>query len=49
MPDLTFQIEGASWASLTATPQIAFKLRLTNLNQGKPFTRSHCTARFNSR
>ncbi len=35
MPDLTFQIEGASVGEFTATPQIAFKLRLTNLTSGE--------------
>jgi hypothetical protein len=32
MPDLTFQIEGAEVAAFAATPQINFKLRVTNLD-----------------
>lgn len=32
MPDLDFQIEGAAVGEFTATPEIAFKLRLSNLS-----------------
>ena len=35
MPDLSFQIEGAVVAEFSATPQIAFKLRLRNLASGE--------------
>jgi hypothetical protein len=32
MPDLGFKIEGAEVGTFSATPQLAFKLRLTNIN-----------------
>jgi hypothetical protein len=32
MPDLGFRIEGAEVAKFSASPQIAFKLRITNVN-----------------
>jgi hypothetical protein len=35
MPDLDFQIEGAATAEFTASPQIAFKLRVSNLTAGE--------------
>jgi Family of unknown function (DUF6084) len=35
MPDLGFHVEGAEAASFSATPTIAFKLRITNVNSGE--------------
>ena len=36
MPDLDFQIEGAVVGEFTATPEIAFKLRVTNTDPEEP-------------